>query len=85
MDGKLMLALVAVSGLAFGGCDSRDDTYTLYRNSPVDPTMRLHVATFDAAEPNGYNQGNCAQAEKLFIAQPGVTAKFWCEKGRFKK
>ncbi|CAN1520802.1 hypothetical protein MCEKH45_01098 [Methylophilaceae bacterium] len=64
---------------------SSDATYTLYRNSVTDPLMRLHVATFDANDGAGYNQGNCQIAQELFQNQEGVTTKFWCEKGRFKK
>ena len=47
--------------------------------------MRLHVATFDAADGEAYNRGNCDQAKELFQAQPGVKTKFWCEKGRYRK
>ncbi|MSP86706.1 MAG: hypothetical protein EXR38_06360 [Methylotenera sp.] len=64
---------------------SGDATYTLYRNSVTDPLMRLHVATFDAIDGVGYNQGNCQIAQELFQNQEGVTTKFWCEKRRFTK
>ena len=59
-------------------------TYTLYRGSVTGP-MRLHVATFDSADGDDYNSGNCDIARSLFQAQPGVTVKFWCEKGRYRK
>jgi hypothetical protein len=61
------------------------DTYTLYRNSPIDVKMRIHVASFDASDGADYNAGNCDQAARLFQSQPGVTTRFWCEKGRFNK
>jgi hypothetical protein len=66
-----------------------ESTYTLYRSSPV-PTddlslRRVHVATFDAYENQSYNQENCEIAAGLFKSQPGVTVKYWCEKGQFKK
>jgi len=64
---------------------SQSESYTLYRNSVSDETMRLHVATFDAKDGEKYNQGNCDIAKDLFQKQDGVKVKFWCEKGRFKK
>jgi len=78
--------LTALVVCTFGAvaCNS-SDVFTLYRNSVGDENMRIHVATFDAAEGNGYNRGNCEQARELFQAQPGVKTKFWCEKGEFRK
>ena len=64
---------------------SQSDSYTLYRNSVSDETMRLHVATFDAKDGEKYNQGNCDIAKDLFQKQDGVKTKFWCEKGLFRK
>lgn len=58
--------------------------YTLYRNSLTDAQLRLHVASFDAAEGPAYNRENCEQARALFQAQPGVKTNFWCEPGRFR-
>jgi hypothetical protein len=58
--------------------------FTLYRTSPVDASMRLHVATFDAKENENYNWENCLLAANLFAAQPGVKARYFCEKGRFR-
>lgn len=60
------------------------DTYTLYRNSPL-TGMKVHVATFDAAESGNYNRDNCATVAGLIKKQPGVTAKYWCEKGRVRR
>jgi hypothetical protein len=62
-----------------------DDIYTLYRNSPIDPNLRIHVATFDAEDGEAYNHENCEVARKLFVGQRGVTALYWCEKGRYRK
>ena len=64
---------------------SQSESYTLYRNSVSDETMRLHVATFNAKDGEKYNQGNCEIAQELFQKQDGVKTKFWCEKGVFKK
>lgn len=74
-----------VAMLLLQGCTTGGDSYTLYRNSPLDPSMRVHVATFEAADGEKYNQENCALASDLFGAQPGVTSGFWCEKGKFKE
>lgn len=72
--------------LCLGGCDIQgsDDLYTLYRGSPAGP-LRIHVATFDADESNGYNFENCRQTARLFKDQPGVTVEYWCEKGKYRK
>jgi len=64
---------------------SQSDTFTLYRNSALDETMRLHVATFDSKDGEKYNQENCNIAKDLFQHQDGVKTKYWCEKGAFKK
>jgi hypothetical protein len=45
--------------------------------------MRIHVATFDAKESESYNRENCQEAARLFAAQPSVTARYFCEKGRY--
>lgn len=63
-----------------------DDTavFTLYRNSAVNGALRMHVATFDAADGKAYNMANCSHTADLFESQPGVKTRFWCEPGRFK-
>ena len=76
-------AILLVAGLSLAGCD--DAAYTLYRNSILDTNPRYHLSTFDAAEPDNYNQENCAVAQELFQKQPGVKTRFWCEKGKFRK
>ena len=68
------------------GCG--EETYTLYRSSAVSnvgESWRVHVATFDAKDGDAYNSGNCQIAQELFQKQPGVTIRYWCEKGIFKK
>ena len=57
-----------------------DNSYILLRSSPANPQMRIHVATFDAAEGGDYNARNCAIAVNLFVDQPGVTVDYWCER-----
>lgn len=66
------------------GCDGSNDVYTLYRGSIVPDVDRIHVATFDAKEGAKYNQENCMSAAHLFAAQPGVTVRYWCERGHHK-
>ena len=59
---------------------------TLYRSSAVDRTMRIHVATFDAAEVRPtYNSENCELAPQLFREQLGVNVLYWCEPGRYRR
>ena len=67
------------------GCSSDNEAFTLYRNSVTDENMRVHVASFNTADGEVYNKGNCEQAQLLFQAQPNIKTKFWCEKGAFKK
>lgn len=62
-----------------------ETVYTLYRNSMALENIRYHIATFDSADGQDYNEKNCWRAADLFQAQKGVGVRFWCEKGRFKK
>lgn len=80
---RMLLSFSLVALMA--GCDSDNQTFTLYRNSVMDANMRIHVGSFNAEDGDAYNGGNCEQAKQLFQAQPGVKTKFWCEKGAFKK
>lgn len=93
---KLPCAILAASYfvLACGHNGPEVEVFTLYRNVPSDQTFRVHVATFDAAGPNGggsefgnwSNLKNCERAQQTFQAQPDwKDVRFWCEKGRFKK
>ena len=79
--GKVVLLAGALA--AAGGAAA--STFTLYRNSPLDSSMRLHVATFDAADGEPYNRENCNLAAYVFSRQAGVNTRFWCEAGRFRK
>ena len=64
-----------------------ESTYTLYRSSATTDgaNMRIHVATFDAADGATYNRDNCEIAKNLFQNQKGVTVTYWCERGYFSK
>ena len=79
------------------GCNNdATPTFSLYRNSPFDPTMRIHWATFDAADKGAvvnekpYNQGNCEMASEVLNANARrlnngkLPARFWCEKGTYR-
>jgi len=60
------------------------EVFTLYRNSVLDRTMRVHVATFDTDNGARYNKENCVVAADLFQSQAGVDTRYWCELGRFR-
>ena len=81
-----VIVIPALSGaMLLASCgDANSPTYTLYRASPVSDE-RVHMATFDAKQSGNYNQENCFIARDLFLAQPGVTVRYWCEKGRYKE
>ncbi len=63
--------------------DGQEDTertvYRLYRSSMVLKDARLHVASFDAETGGTYNRENCETARDLFVRQPGVMVRYWCE------
>ena len=80
----VVAALLVVGAIACSSGQSERNVYSLYRNSVLDSLARYHIATFDADESEAYNHENCETARALFQAQPGVTTRFWCEKGRYK-
>jgi hypothetical protein len=80
MKGLTLLTAILALTLLSAWVDSKE-IYTLYRTSFG--VGRVHIATFDAADRKGFNQINCEIARKLFASQPGVTQRFWCERGRF--
>jgi hypothetical protein len=79
------LATIIVA-LLISGCAAHaaESMYTLYRTSVADASMRIHVATFDADEGENYNRDNCQTAARIFAAQPRVTVRYFCEKGRYR-
>jgi len=85
---SIFLWIIFTLGLLFSVWYSRDKnhTYTLYRNDVTDKNMRIHIATFDAADNgNSYNEGNCKITRDLFQNQDGITIKFWCEPSYYHK
>jgi hypothetical protein len=65
-----MRTSIVLVALLLSGCDD-SGTYTLYRNSPSFPEMRIHVATFDASDGDRYNGENCRVAGDLFAQSRG--------------
>ena len=81
---RLIAVIGIMGGIACAGpMPLASNAFTLYRNSVTDARMRIHVATFDAADGADYNNENCDVARELFAGQDGVTVRYWCEKGRF--
>jgi uncharacterized protein YcfL len=79
---KYLLVLTPLLLVACGN----SEPYTLYRSSPIIENSRIHIATFDADDVGkAYNMQNCQIAQELFQNQPGVTNKYWCEKGKYKE
>jgi hypothetical protein len=84
MDYKKTFLPVILFSILLSACGN-DELYTLYRGSPTLENARIHIATFDANEKESYNMENCQIAAELFQKQQGVTVKYWCEKGSYKK
>jgi hypothetical protein len=87
MKTKIKFFILLAGIFVTEGCNISGDgsTYTLYRSSVMADMPRIHVATFDAQDGEKYNRENCQIAADLFLAQPGVIVKYWCEKGLFRK
>ena len=54
--------------------------------SSVANDKAYHVATFDVVDGcwdkcGEYNSANCEIARDLFMSQPGVVVRYWCEAG----
>lgn len=82
--------------IALSGCNSGDksEPATLYRNSQIDNSMRIHFATFDAEDSTGsYNLLNCRMAMRVLnsnVRELNPTKEkqhvgFWCEAGTYEK
>lgn len=92
-----VVILLAACG-TLSSCNTHNSpTYSLYRNSPLDPMLRVNWATFNAREsdPN-YNFRNCQMAAQLLNANMTASARlehkdrdrslgFWCESGGYKE
>lgn len=76
---------LVVAFVALSGCDkiTHEDEYALYRNSPLDPDERVHVATFDTGYGEKYNRENCNIAAGYFKDAAGLQSmRYWCERGK---
>ena len=83
------LLAIAVTPILFGvpvTIAQANEPYTLYRNSPIDITMRIHVATFDTNHGREYNAENCFIAADLWEKEARHPAvRYWCEPGRYRE
>jgi hypothetical protein len=95
IKGILSAAVVAAT---LAACSERKaETFTLYRNSPYAPGVRVHWATFDVSDSDAtYNLDNCQMAARLLNANVTASAKaegkerdtslgFWCEPGTYRE
>jgi len=87
LAGVLLAGVVCLSS-----CAQRAETYTLYRTSSMDRSLRIHWGTFDAHEGDpSYNRANCEMAARLLTANMKALngddynphLGFWCEPGRY--
>lgn len=88
------LALTGISAVMVSGCGDGQigSSATLYRNSPLDPAMRVHFASFNADESGDFNAQNCEMMARILNANVNESAAaegkernpsvgFWCESG----
>ena len=96
MKRAILIAMATVSATACSWEGSgRTNDFTLYRNSALDRSVRVHWATFDANESDrNYNRNNCEMAARLLNANVDASARaeeadrdpsvgFWCEPGPY--
>lgn len=94
-----MKTIISASFALLSGCAAIEapkveNAVTLYRNSSYSSFLRVHWATFDAADGIDYNRGNCEMAARVLNANLAASAEergdrapsdlgFWCEDGIF--
>lgn len=94
---RMIAMTTALATMALAACnvssESNAEKFTLYRNSLLDSSARVHWATFDADESDrNYNRNNCEMAARLLNANFAASARaegkeptpavgFWCEPG----
>ena len=91
---QTQILVLMMSLLVLAACTDATSTYTLYRDSALDPNLRVHWATFDGKEgelePHDFNQENCNHAADLLnknvrVLNDGATPiRYWCEPGEFR-
>jgi hypothetical protein len=94
-----MIRLSTILLLLAGACTAepnRAEPFTLYRNSPVESSLRVQWAIFQARESDpDYNRNNCEMAARLLNAniaefrrrqgeESPLKVGFWCEPGHFR-
>lgn len=89
-----LLAATVIVGCSSDWRNRDENTATLYRNSPLSNSMRVHWATFDTADGLDHNLGNCGMAARILNANIEASARaegkepfqdvgFWCETGGY--
>ncbi|OHD05588.1 hypothetical protein [Sphingopyxis sp. RIFCSPHIGHO2_12_FULL_65_19] len=92
-----MKRLMVLLAIMVAGCSSAKDeaaSATLYRNSILDPSMRVHFASFNAPDKAPFNIDNCEMVARIMNANVDASsakegkprnqsAGFWCERGDF--
>lgn len=88
--------IVAATTIGLASCGKVDGSsnVTLYRSSPIDPTLRVHFGTFNARETDqAYNLNNCLMTSRLLNSNARALAErnktetsfgFWCEPGEYR-
>lgn len=88
---------VVLLAIILAGCSGANDeaaTATLYRNSMLDPAMRVHFASFNAPDKAPFNMDNCEMVARIMNANVDASSAkegkprnqsvgFWCERGDF--
>ena len=87
--------IILLCSCAPEGSNDKAGPYSLYRNSNINGSIRVHWATFNAQESDpSYNSNNCSMAARLLNANMAALAKaeskalhpgvgFWCEPGAY--
>lgn len=90
---RLVVPLILVLAGCSGGKEEAA-TATLYRNSMLDPSMRIHFASFDAPDKAPFNIDNCEMVARIMNANVDASSAkegkprnaalgFWCERGGY--
>ena len=78
----MMPHLVVASAIVLADAVSLEAVFTLYRNSALDASIRMHVATYDTDQGSSHNRENCWTAQKPFQVLNGVAEGFCAIKDR---
>lgn len=83
-------ALCLVTGVLLAGCNSADESYTLYKVNLAQSSERLMVEVFSKSENSDDNLNACREAKNKIMIEAAkaleegtatTTEKYWCEKG----